>query len=208
MARPHLFSALRRLASTALAFGLVAGATGCDSDDANTGDAADTAPTAANESGESGAVEGGEASATSEGETEASGDTDAAACLADGDNPSEASVMNELGTPCEADSDCSHIGAGAVCDTCSVIYDLPGGYCGKVCEHADETAIYTADAADCDPEGGQWCIGVNGVYTRCAIECTDDSQCDRAGYVCRVMPDIGMPGDPKFCLPPEACGPC
>ena len=47
---------------------------------------------------------------------------------------------------------------------------------------------------------GVTCIGVDGYFEGCVIECTDDSQCPREGYECRTMPQIAETCDPKFCL--------
>ena len=112
----------------------------------------------------------------------------------------EGSVMEEFGAPCMADADCEEIlGAGGVCLTdILMLYGLPGGYCSKLCMLPDGQTAYVEDDAICGE--GVTCIGAMGYFEGCVVECTDNSQCPRAGYECRPMPEISSPGDPKFCL--------
>ena len=44
------------------------------------------------------------------------------------------------------------------------------------------------------------CIGADMYFEGCVVECTDNADCPREGYECRIMPTIGQPNDPKFCL--------
>jgi hypothetical protein len=114
-----------------------------------------------------------------------------------------ASVMEEFGHPCTMDSDCTAIlGPDGKClkDILGV-YALPGGYCSKLCMLPDANTAYVPNDATCGP--GVYCIGADGYFEGCVIECTDNSQCPRAGYECRIMPQIGVDGDPKFCLMTE-----
>lgn len=114
--------------------------------------------------------------------------------------------MELYGAPCSTDDDCVAIlGAGGVCQKDIVsMYLAPGGYCSKEC-NGGEMDPYVTDAPDCDPNGGVTCIGVNGIFTACAVECQSDEECHRDGYICRVMPVIGADGDAKFCLMPDIC---
>lgn len=108
-------------------------------------------------------------------------------------------VMSEFGAPCDADDDCKAIlGDDGVCLTdILMIYGLPCGYCSKLCELPPNTA-YVADDMICGP--GVTCIGADGYFEGCVIECDSDADCPREGYECRIMPTIGQPNDPKFCL--------
>lgn len=47
------------------------------------------------------------------------------------------------------------------------------------------------------------CVGLMGYFEACAHACTDNTQCPRAGYECRRMPQINNMGDPNFCLMTE-----
>lgn len=113
------------------------------------------------------------------------------------------SVMEEFGHPCMSDADCAAVlGPDGVClkDILGV-YSLPGGYCSKLCMLPDANTAYVPNDATCGP--GVYCIGADGYFEGCVIECTDNSQCPRAGYECRIMPQLGADGDPKFCLMTE-----
>ena len=117
-----------------------------------------------------------------------------------------------MGHPCATDDDCiAIVGAGGVClKDVLAMYDLPGGYCTKSCPLPDFDTHYAPDHATCG--AGVHCIGVMGFFEACAVECFDDGECPREGYECRLLPQIGMPGDPMFCLmtdrpPPRAVTP-
>lgn len=113
------------------------------------------------------------------------------------------SIMDEWGAPCMADAECVAIlGDGASCVTNILgVYDLPGGYCSKLnCQLPDNTTSFVLDAEDCSADGGIACVGVQGIYTVCAMPCDSHNQCQREGYGCRIMPNIGADGDPTFCL--------
>ena len=136
--------------------------------------------------------------------------TGAVACLegdyGNGTDGATDNVMTQWGAACSTDADCVAIlGDGAVCQMKSVIYELPGGYCTKPCVLPDMDTRVVEDAMDCDPNGGIACIGQKGFFERCVTLCTDDMQCGRDGYYCRVMPMIGVEGDPKACLMPDCC---
>ncbi|MDC0666851.1 hypothetical protein [Nannocystis radixulma] len=108
-------------------------------------------------------------------------------------------VMSEFGAPCTSDDECVAIlGEGGVClDNILGIYNLPCGYCSKLCELPPNTA-YVPDDMTCGM--GVTCIGADGYFEGCVIECQDNADCPREGYECRIMPTIGQPEDPKFCL--------
>lgn len=108
-------------------------------------------------------------------------------------------VMSEFGAPCTMDDECVAIlGEGGVCLTDILeLYDLPCGYCSKLCELPPNTA-YVPDDAICGQ--GVTCIGADMYFEGCVVECTDNADCPREGYECRIMPTIGQPNDPKFCL--------
>ncbi|MDC0717422.1 hypothetical protein [Nannocystis bainbridge] len=109
-------------------------------------------------------------------------------------------LMGEWGHACESDDDCAAIlGDKAVCMTDILgFYTLPGGYCTKECTLPDAMTFYQPGNPTCAPDA--MCIGASGYFEACAIECTENSQCPREGYECRLLPQIGQPGDPLFCL--------
>lgn len=117
-------------------------------------------------------------------------------------DPATPSIMEEYGAPCTTDADCEPIlGADGICVTEILgVYELPGGFCSKACDLANTSVSFEHDAAQCSAEGGVTCVGAQGLFTACIIECTDDSQCKREGYGCRNMPTLAAEGDPKFCL--------
>jgi hypothetical protein len=143
---------------------------------------------------------------------DSSGGDDSAALGCAADLPEDAmdgtmaGIQGTWGAPCATDADCTPlVGEGAVCLFTAVIYSLPQGYCSKSCELADGV-FYESDDPDCDPNGGVSCIGNNDVgFHYCAIACTEDAQCERAGYYCRLLPQLGAEGDPEFCLMPDCC---
>ncbi|MBZ5708825.1 hypothetical protein [Nannocystis pusilla] len=107
--------------------------------------------------------------------------------------------MSEYGHACADDDECVAIlGAGAVCLTDVLgLYELPGGYCSKLCELPPQTP-YVFDDLTCGR--GVVCIGADGYFEACAVECEANSECPRDGYECRLMPTLGLSGDPRFCL--------
>jgi hypothetical protein len=117
----------------------------------------------------------------------------------DGTTPS---LMDAYGAACTTNADCEPLlGAGAVCiQNILGVYDLPGGYCTRECSLPNTSVTFELDSADCDPNGGITCVGVEGNFTACAPECASHDQCGREGYGCRLMPSIGAEGDPTFCL--------
>lgn len=121
------------------------------------------------------------------------------------------SIQETWGAACKTNADCvALLGDGAICDQMAVIYELPGGYCTKPCtvglpSMPNNMSSFELDDPECDPAGGVHCVGANGNYTRCAPPCTDDSQCAREGYFCRLMPSLGVDGDPTFCLMSDCC---
>jgi hypothetical protein len=131
--------------------------------------------------------------------------------------PGTPDIMTTWGHACMADADCEAAGLAAPAKCISNIlgvYDLPMGYCTRDCEVGSTEVSFRLDALECDPNGGVACVGVDGMFTACAPECTSDSQCGREGYACQIMPNIGAENDPKFCLmnasaccaTPGACG--
>lgn len=113
--------------------------------------------------------------------------------------------MAKWGAPCTKDEECvALIGEGALCYAAIVdVYKAPGGYCSKPCELMDADPLYVLDHPDCGP--GITCLGVNGIFTACLPECTSDAQCQRDGYSCHLLPQIGMENDPTFCLMMDSC---
>ena len=107
--------------------------------------------------------------------------------------------MAEFGAPCMEDADCTAVlGDDGVClKDILGLYALPCGFCSKLCDLPPGVG-YVADDAICGM--GVTCIGADGYFEGCVVECTDNTQCPRDGYECRVMPQIGQPTDPKFCL--------
>ena len=114
-------------------------------------------------------------------------------------------LMDKWGTPCTTNAQCeSLLGAGAECySAIAGVYKAPGGYCSKPCTLPDDMTLYVPDAPDCGP--GVTCLGVNGIFTACVPPCTADDQCQRDGYSCKTLPQLGSDGDPKFCLMPDTC---
>ncbi|HEY8375039.1 MAG TPA: hypothetical protein VIK91_01065, partial [Nannocystis sp.] len=104
------------------------------------------------------------------------------------------------GHGCTDDAECmALVGNKGVCEFDVLgLYELPGGYCTKGCTLPDLQTVYVPDHPSCGP--GVHCVGVKGFLEVCLLECSDDSECPREGYECRVLPQIGQPGDPKFCL--------
>ena len=113
--------------------------------------------------------------------------------------------MEKWGAPCSVDAECvALLGAGAECyETIAGVYKAPGGYCSKPCTLPNDQTLYVPNAPECGP--GVTCLGVNGIFTACVPPCIGDAQCQRDGYSCKVLPQIGSPGDPKFCLMKDTC---
>ena len=129
-----------------------------------------------------------------------------AANLPEDANDGDMGIMGTFGAACDVDADCVPLlGDGAVCLKAAVIYELPLGYCSRPCDLPMGMTGVVADDPMCAPEGGVSCLGVDGTFEYCAVPCTDNSQCERAGYYCRLMPIISMEGDPTFCLMPDCC---
>ncbi len=158
----------------------------------------------------SGAESGGNDSAPGTAD-ETSNDDSSAVCPGNAppettDGVSNTPLMETWGAACTTDAECvALIGEGAVCDTMAVVYELPQGYCTKPCSLPDIDTQFVLDAPDCDPGGGVACIGLMGMFERCGLVCADDMQCTRDGYVCRQMPLIAKPEDPRMCLMPDCC---
>lgn len=107
------------------------------------------------------------------------------------------------GHACTDDAECmALVGNKGVCAVDVLgLYDLPDGYCTRGCTLPDLQTLYVPDHPQCGP--GVHCVGVMGYLEVCLVECFDDSECPREGYECRLLPTVGMPGDPKFCLMTE-----
>jgi len=115
-------------------------------------------------------------------------------------------IMGSWGSPCEADADCvPALGDGALCLKSAVIFELPLGYCSKPCDLPAGSSAPVPDDPACDPAGGVDCLGVDGTFEYCAVPCTENAQCERAGFFCRRMPIISMETDPTYCLMPDCC---
>jgi hypothetical protein len=161
--------------------------------------------------GESGSHNDTSASSAASDETASSDDSAVLGCAAeitfDTTDGASNPIMQTWGAACTTNADCvALIGdPDAICDTMAVVYELPGGYCTKECSLPDLDTRAIPDAPDCDPNGGVTCLGVMGTFERCGVPCSDDMQCNRAGYECRQMPLISMPEDPNFCLMPDCC---
>lgn len=114
-------------------------------------------------------------------------------------------LMEKWGAPCTTDQQCVDlIGEGGVClDNILDIYLLPMGYCAKLCSLPDATTKYVPDDPVCGM--GQTCLGAKDFFEACAVPCTDDAQCQREGYTCQVLPQLGADGEPKFCLMGPNC---
>ena len=134
------------------------------------------------------------------------GDLRCAANLPEDANDGATGIMGTWGAACGTDADCVPLlGDGAVCLKKAVIFETPGGYCSRPCDLPMGMSGFIADDPMCAPEGGVSCLGVEGTFEYCAVPCTDNSQCERAGYYCRLMPIISQETDPTFCLMPDCC---
>ncbi len=157
------------------------------------------------------ATPGTSTDASSGGSTEGTSDASASSTVSPTSDPTMGSttnggdegVMGKFGHACASDADCvAVLGDGGVClKDILMVYNLPGGYCSKICKLPDAMTAYVPDDPICGP--GVTCIGAMGYFEGCAVECADNSDCPRQGYECRIMPTIGMPGDPTFCLMTE-----
>jgi hypothetical protein len=115
-------------------------------------------------------------------------------------------LMERWGAACQTNEECVELlGAGAICESAAVIYELPGGYCTKPCDLGGTGVTVVPDHPDCDAEGGVDCVGQRPLFELCARPCDDSAQCDRTGYYCRQMPALAQPGDPSYCLMPDCC---
>jgi hypothetical protein len=125
-------------------------------------------------------------------------------CLDTAPEDDTAGLQQTWGAACTEDQQCKDITGddAATCLKEAVIFELPDGYCSKPCDVAGSTAVL--DAPECGDEGLA-CVGVDDYIEACALPCTSDDDCTRAGYICRTFPVIGMPGDPKFCLMVDCC---
>lgn len=130
-------------------------------------------------------------------------DTDTDASSSSGDTGADTDLMKTLGHACKTDADCQAlVGPDGVCQQDILgVYALPDGYCTTYCQLPDQQTTYQLASASCTM--GADCVGLMGYFEACAHVCTDDAQCPRPGYECRVMPQISNPGDPKFCLMTE-----
>ena len=153
--------------------------------------------------------EGSEGSAGSESDSGDSAAELGCAAGAEGDTTDGAMepLLDTWGAPCNTDAECVELigDPEAICETAAVIYELPAGYCSKPCQLPDMATRVVPDDPTCDPDGGVACIGLMGMFQRCAKLCTDDAQCNRDGYICRQMPLISEASDPKACLMPDCC---
>lgn len=153
----------------------------------------------------------GETAETAPADSSGGGDDSAAlGCAAD--LPEDAmdgtmpGIMGTWGAACATDADCVPlVGEGAVCLSTAVIYTLPLGYCSKPCDLPMGFTGFVPDDPTCDPAGGVHCLGVDGTFEYCTVPCTENAQCERAGYFCRLMPQIAIETDPMFCLMPDCC---
>ncbi len=177
----------------------------CTTDDATDDTAAESGSNATN------ATSNPTAGSTASVDESSADDSAALGCAADIQFDTTDGAMNPVmetwGAACTTDAECvALIGdPAAICDQMAVVYELPGGYCTKPCSLPDMDTRAVPDAADCDPNGGVACIGSKPTFERCGILCTDDMQCNRAGYECRQMPLISLPEDPSLCLMPDCC---
>ncbi len=197
----------------ATAFVSLAFLSACPSDDTTDSgadsDAMTTSPTTATPTSADATADATAADATAESGNDDSSVELGCAAGAVGETTDGASdpVMLTWGASCTTDQECIDLIGDplAICDTEAVIYEMPGGYCTKPCTLPDLETQAVPNAMDCDPNGGVTCIGSMGTFERCGIECTDDAQCNRDGYICRQLPLIAMPTDPRLCLMPDCC---
>lgn len=169
---------------------------------------------ASDDTADSGAESGPTPTPTSDGMADASDSSEGEASICPGmeivgettDGATDP-LMETWGAACTTDQDCIDLigDPEAICDTMAVVYELPGGYCTKPCTLPDAQTRFVENAPECDPNGGVGCFGVMGMFERCGLFCTDDTQCNRNGYICRQMPLIGQAEDPRSCLMPDCC---
>jgi hypothetical protein len=184
---------MRKLAFIGIVAGLVSACPGTDDDDATS---SASNPTTNPTNGETTANE--------------TGDTEALMCPFNAPFETTDGAMDPLmetwGAACTSNAECvALIGEGAECMELAVIYELPGGFCSKPCSLPDTSTTFVEDDPACDPNGGVTCVGQKPLFEYCAVQCTDDAQCNRDGYRCRRMPVISGPNDPTFCLMPDCC---
>jgi hypothetical protein len=98
-----------------------------------------------------------------------------------------------VGSACTAASDC---GSGSCLQTIPVVNtSYPGGYCTGVCR-SDEA---------CGANG--LCVaGLRGAAGSCYLRCDEKTGCDRAGYRCRVVSNVGRCVAAPPALPDNVAG--
>ncbi len=118
---------------------------------------------------------------------------------------SGANLMEKWGAPCTSNDDCVALaGEGAEClENILDIYLLPQGYCSKPCSLPNSDTQYVDNDPMCGD--GMTCLGAVGFFETCALPCTSDDECQRDGFSCQLLPQIGAEGDPKFCLMNYEC---
>lgn len=190
---------MRSLASLcALPFALALALTGCSGDDSSSSDSETTMSSDSN---------GSTSNSTSDSDSDS--DTgDAMTQLCGSGEKTEGSATNlmaDWGAPCTSDQECVDlIGDGGTClDNILDIYLLPMGYCAKLCALPDSDTMYVENDTVCGD--GRTCLGAKDFFEACAVPCTSDDECQRDGYTCQNLPQIGAEGDPKFCLMQPEC---
>lgn len=194
---------MRRLAFLATSLLLLAPACG----DSGAGTLSDTAE----DTQSSASSEGGSESSSEGGGSEGGSETGVDACIPGGiEMKSGENKMETFGAPCTTNDECNTILGvdNAECITNVLdLYDAPGGYCTIPCTLPDDNETkYVPDSPDCGNVGAM-CMGLHGFFEACAVTCESDEECHREGYVCRLLPQLGGEGEPKFCLMPDECGP-
>ncbi len=123
-----------------------------------------------------------------------------------------------FGAPCETDADCTEIagGAGSCVTEILGMFEVPNGICTITDCTVPSDTFYVPDSTECSDMGGIDCVGIVGNFTACLPTCSNNDQCNREGYGCRLMPLIGAENDPTYCLmdaqdcclldTPEQCG--
>ncbi len=192
---------MRSLLKFAPTLALALSLTACAGDDSATGsDTQTTDPTATGTASNS--------DSSSESDSETGGvDTKTQLCgTGDKTEGSGTNLMEKWGTPCSSNEECvAAAGDGAECiENILDIYVLPQGYCTKPCSLPDSDTQYVENDPMCGDEG-MTCLGAVGFFETCALPCTSDDECQRDGYSCQVIPQLGAEGDPKFCLMNYQC---
>ena len=103
----------------------------------------------------------------------------------------------DFGGPCTENADCTGYDRARCIPTSILnVVAVPGGFCTACCD---------APGEECAT--GIRCIGVEEIYTVCAVTCVSDAECDvERGYACRPLNEVTatMPDTDKYCLPDEA----